>query len=289
MTANRRVVTRAPGNSFPKLSGWVEDRPMAKVSLIQDAAKVSRQHTSSSVRWFGSVSRQGVLAAERATQHPTGRTGFRYTLSLLAGALLIGIGASFYIHSNLGVPAYDVLYTAISQRTGLSIGQSSWVFAAAIVTFCTAVGHRPTLNGLIFIVAIGLSIDGAVAVIRDADSLPMQALFVLLGTAAIAAGIALILHAGLTGGPMELLMKVADDYGVDPFKMRVTVEFLIVAVGVVLGGDAGPGTLFFVVTLSPLIRLVQQALQDHRSGRSLRLQQIDPAPFVDDAIPQSAA
>ena len=96
-------------------------------------------------------------------------------------------------------------------------------------------------------------------------------LFVLLGTTAIAAGIALVVHAGLTGGAIEQLMNAGADRGIDPFRLRRGLEIAIVVTGVALGGDLGPATIFFVLTMTPILRLGQQALVDHRAGRTARL------------------
>ena len=59
-----------------------------------------------------------------------------------------------------------------------------------------------------------------------------------------------------------------------PFKVRRTIEISIVVAGVVLGGDLGPATVFFVLTMSPILKIGTQALADHRAGRSARLRPV---------------
>ena len=110
--------------------------------------------------------------------------------------------------------------------------------------------------------------------IRDPDPMAVRMLFVVLGTLAIAAGVALVIHAGLTGGAIELLMRAAEDRGRDPFKIRQLIELSIVASGVILGGDIGWATAFFVLTMTPALRAGRQALEDHRRGRADRLRPV---------------
>ena len=99
-------------------------------------------------------------------------------------------------------------------------------------------------------------------------------LFVVFGTAAIATGVALVIHAGLTGGSIELLMLAAEDRGLNPFRVRQFLEIGIVALGVILGGDLGFATVFFVVAMAPMLRAGRQALEDHRRGRAERLRPV---------------
>ena len=190
------------------------------------------------------------------------------------GSTLIGLGVALFVHGRLGVPAYDVMLTAIRDRLGISLGQAAWLFTGILMLIATALGRRPRLSGLLWVFANGISVDVFMALIRDPDQLGVRMVFVLLGTISIASGVALVVHAGLTGGAIELLMNAAEDRGRDPFVVRRWLEIGIVALGVALGGDLGPATVFFVLTMSPLLKAGRQALEDHRRGRAERLRPI---------------
>ena len=241
---------------------------------MHHAAASSRTAASQSARWFSGLSRHGVIAAERFAQKRTTRTTARQTASLLMGSTLIGLGVALFVHGRLGVPAYDVMLTAIRDRLGISLGQAAWLFTGILMLIATALGRRPRLSGLLWVFANGVSVDVFMALIRDPDQLGVRMVFVLLGTISIASGAALVVHAGLTGGAIELLMNAAEDRGRDPFVMRRWLEIGIVALGVALGGDLGPATVFFVLTMSPLLKAGRQALEDHRRGRAERLRPI---------------
>ncbi|MFT7476564.1 MAG: putative membrane protein YczE [Verrucomicrobiales bacterium] len=224
-----------------------------------------------SAEWFVGISRHGVLAAERAAQGPRAQATYRSALSLFAGSIFIGLGVSLFVHGHLGVPAYDVMLTALRDLLGVSLGQASWIFTGFLFLVASLLGHRPRMSGLFYVLSNGIAVDVWMRLIRDPEPLAVRMLFVLLGTLAIAAGVALVIHAGLTGGAIELLMNAGSDRGLDPFQVRMAIEVLIVLVGVALGGDLGFATVFFVLTMSPALKAGQQALADHRAGRTARL------------------
>lgn len=226
------------------------------------------------IDWFTGLSRHGLVAAERLTQRPRTRTTLRQASSQFGGSLLIGLGVSLYVHARLGVPAYDVMLTALRDRFGITLGQASWMLTGFLFLIATSLGHRPRISGLVFLIGNGLSVDIWLSLIRDPDEIFTRMLFVVLGTMAIAGGVALVIHAGLTGGAMELLMNAASDRDLDPFRVRRAIELSIVLFGVLLGGDLGPATIFFVLTMSPILKLGKQALEDHRSGRTHRLRPV---------------
>lgn len=226
------------------------------------------------IDWFTGLSRHGMVAAERLTQRPKTRATFRQGLSQFGGSMLIGLGVSLFVHARLGVPAYDVMLTALRDRLGITLGQAGWLFTGFLFLIATGLGRRPRMSGLVYLLANGISVDIWLSLIRDPDEIFTRILFVVIGTVALASGVALVIHAGLTGGSIELLMNAGADRGIDPFRLRRGIEVGIVVVGVALGGDIGPATIFFVVTMSPILKLGQQALEDHRRGRADRLRPV---------------
>lgn len=244
---------------------------MSTIERISDTAVAGRERATYTVRWFMGASRHGVIAAERVADRTRKQPGFKQALSMMSGSILIGLGVSLFVHARLGVPAYDVMLTAIRDRLGVTLGQAGWIFTSLLFLVASAFGQRPRWTSIAFIVANGLSVDIFLNLIRDPHNIAVRWLFVVLGTAAIAMAVALVLHAGLTGGSMELILKAAEERGTDPFVVRRFMEATIVIVGVLLGGDLGPATAVYVLTMSPMLRAGQIALQDHRSGRAARV------------------
>ncbi|MEM7338281.1 MAG: hypothetical protein AAF467_06525 [Actinomycetota bacterium] len=246
------------------------------VFALRALSLVRRVVLAMSSRFVG-LSRHGVVAAERFANRPAHRRGAQYVASQLAGSVFIGIGVALFVHAELGVPAYDVMLTALRDQLGITLGQAAWLLTGTLFGVATLLGNRPQLSGLAYMLANGIAVDAAVALIVPPEAMVLRLAFVVFGTLAIAAGVALIVHAGLTGGAIELLMQAAHDRGIDPFRARYALEIGIVVAGVALGGDLGPATIFFVLTMSPALKFGQQALRDHREGRALRLAAPPPA------------
>ena len=247
---------------------------MKTATRIHARVDASRHVALAPGRWFKGLSRHGVVAAERFAAKPQTRTSARQLASLFSGTVIIGLGVSLFIHSQLGVPAYDVLLSAVRDRVGISHGQAGWLVTGTLFLVATALGQRPKISGLFYLLFAGVSVDIWIRLINDPDSLAVRVLFVVFGTAAIAMGVALVIHAGLTGGSIELLMRAGETRGFDPFRVRQLLELAIVALGVILGGDLGFATVFFVVAMSPMLKAGRQALEDHRRGRAARLEPV---------------
>ncbi len=243
----------------------------AMVSGVQTTAETTVESTRAGARWFVGFTRAGIMAAGERVSTPATRSGFSQITSLLLASTMIGLGVTLFVRADLGVPAYDVMLTAIRDRAGLSLGQAGWLFTGFLFVVASLLGQRPRPSALFYTVSNGIAVDTFMRLIREPDVLAVRFTFVALGIGIIAAAIALVLHAGFNGGSLELLMKAAEARGVDPFRMRTTLEVLIVGAGLALGGDFGPATIVFVLTISPVLQAGQRALNDHRLGRQLRI------------------
>ena len=179
------------------------------MTRLNSGIDASRNAAKTSKKWF--LSRHGVVAAERFAKQRRTRTGVRQMINLFGGTTLIGLGVSLFVHSRLGVPAYDVMLTALRDLLGISLGQAGWLFTGSLYVVATLLGQRPKISGIFYVISAGINVDIWLSLIADPDSIIIRALFVVFGTASIAAGVALVVHAGLTGGSLELLMNAAED------------------------------------------------------------------------------
>lgn len=216
------------------------------------------------------ISRQGAIALDRSVPTESARANLIRIASLFVGSTFIGLGVSFFVHARLGVAPYDVLLTALSSRSDLTIGQAGWLMAGILFSVATLLGQRPRISGLAYVAANGFAVDIAIGLIRDAEPMGLRITFVLLGMAAIVAGITLVVHSGLTGGAFELLMNAGRERGFDPIRVRTALEVIILIIGMGLGGDFGIATIAFAALVGPTMRTFNQALGDHRQGRVMR-------------------
>lgn len=194
----------------------------------------------------------------------------RQTGGMMVGALLIGLGVAFFVHSNLGLAPYDVWLSAVSKHLGTSLGQAAWLSAAVLFSVSWAFGQRLTLGSLMAVVVNGAAVDLFVGLVRTPDALAVRLLFVGLGITSLAFGVSLLLEKARSGGPVELLTRVFVDRGRNFAVVRTCLEIGILAAGVIGGGKFGLATVIAALTVGPVIRRVLAILEDHRLGRRIR-------------------
>lgn len=266
MPLTRGVKTRIRSAVGPGKARLQESVSASGRSLVDASARTRRV----SAQFYG-FSRHGMVAAGRQIYTPTAKSGASKMLVLMLGSSLIGLGVTLFVRSGLGVPAYDVMLTALRDQLGISLGQAGWLFTGLLLAVAAVLRQPPKPSGIVYMFANGLAVDTFMTVIAEPEPMAVRVTFVALGTLAIASAIALVLHAGLTGGSIELLMKAGEARGLNPFRVRTAIEASVVGGGLLLGGDFGPATVVFVLAMSPVLQAGRVALDDHRAGRRLRL------------------
>lgn len=190
---------------------------------------------------------------------------------ICVGSSLIGSGVALQVAADLGLGPYDAMLSAVSGRTGLSLGQSSWVASAVFFTVAALLGRPPAALGVVFIVGNGIAVDTASELVRSPDTLLLRWMFVVGGLTLIALGITLVVQAAATGGAFELLMMAAEDRGIGRYRTRTALEVGVLCLGVVGGGSFGPATVVIALTVGPVLRRWNQVVTDHSAGRQARL------------------
>ena len=106
------------------------------------------------------------------------------------------------------------------------------------------------------IAIIALAIDLTVAWVPAPQHLALRLLLVLLGIALVGAGSALYLTCGLGAGPRDGLMT-AIHYasGISVARVRAALEGVVLALGWLLGGRVGVGTLLFALGIGGAVAL----------------------------------
>jgi uncharacterized protein len=195
---------------------------------------------------------------------------------LLAGLWLFAAGVVLGLRSGLGVSPWDVLHDGIRQVSPLSFGVATVLVGVVLVAVTLAAGIRPGPGTLANMAAIGVFADAMLATgiggDLDARSLPPRLLAVVAGVGLVALGTALYIGAGLGSGPRDSLMlaisaRTRARVGV----VRALIEASALAVGWLLGGAAGVGTVLFAFGIGPAVELAFRLLRvelptrtDHR-------------------------
>ncbi|MEU8174909.1 hypothetical protein AB0C14_18685 [Microbispora hainanensis] len=176
-------------------------------------------------------------------------------IRLYIGLALYGAGIALLVRSGLGLDPWEVFHQGLSVRTGWSIGLWINLVGALVLLLWIPLKQRPGLGTISNVLVVGTSADGVMAVVPAPAAWPVQWAFLLGGIVAIAAASGLYIHAGFGPGPRDGLMTGLNRLGLSIRMARTIVEISVLAVGWLLGGTAGIGTLVFAVTIGPVTQV----------------------------------
>jgi uncharacterized membrane protein YczE len=149
-----------------------------------------------------------------------------------------------------------VLHQGLARQLGWSLGVVTMVVGALVLLAWVPLRERPGLGTVSNVVVIGLALDAALAVLPEPSSLPLRVGLVGLGIALNAIATAAYIGVHLGPGPRDGLMTgLAARTGWSVRAVRTGIELLVVAVGWLLGGTVGIGTLLYAATIGPLVQI----------------------------------
>ncbi|NBR93366.1 MAG: hypothetical protein EBT44_00650 [Actinobacteria bacterium] len=178
-------------------------------------------------------------------------------LSLLTvGLIIFGIGDGFLIITHLGNAPWSVLAQGLSLKLGISIGWATFSVSTAVLLLWIPFRQRPGAGTIANILVIALAIDLTVAWIPAPEKLLLRILMMIVGVALVGAGSAIYLTCGLGPGPRDGLMTALHyATGFSVARVRAGIEGVVLALGWVLGGRVGPGTLVFALGIGGSVAL----------------------------------
>lgn len=179
---------------------------------------------------------------------------------LLLGLLLFALGVTMTVQAELGLAPWDVLHSAVSQLTGLGFGTASVITSVGVLLLAMALGTRPGVGTVLNTLLIGAVIEALLRIgfAGSADQWPWVARLLLLvgGLAVIGVGSALYIGAHLGSGPRDSLMIAVHRRLRAPiFLARMLTEGTAFALGWLLGGAVGIGTVVSVLLIGPMVQL----------------------------------
>jgi uncharacterized membrane protein YczE len=181
-----------------------------------------------------------------------GRMG-RRLVQLYAGLLLYGLSIALMVRSGLGLAPWDVLHSGLTHWFPIDIGQ-----ALVIVSFVVMIGwiplrEMPGIGTISNAVVIGLSADAFLALMPTTSDLGVRGTLLVAGVLLNGLATASYIGAQLGRGPRDGLMTgLARRTGHSLRLVRTVMELTVVAIGLLLGGVAGLGTIVYAVAIGPL-------------------------------------
>ncbi len=181
-----------------------------------------------------------------------GRLG-RRLVQLYAGLLLYGFSIALMVRSDLGLAPWDVLHSGLTKWFPVDIGQ-----ALVIVSFVVMIGwiplrEMPGIGTISNAIVIGVSTDAFLAVFPDVHALIWRVTLLVTGVLLQGVATAAYIGAQLGRGPRDGLMTgLSRRTGRSLRLVRTLMELAVVAIGLLLGGVAGIGTILYALAIGPL-------------------------------------
>ena len=177
----------------------------------------------------------------------------RRLLQLLIGLFLYGIAIALMVRGAIGVAPWDVLTQGIDGHTHLGFGLLTVILSGVVLLFWIPLRQKPGVGTVINALLVGPSVDVGLWLVPAGLDLWVRALLFAAGVLLLAVATGLYIGAHLGPGPRDGLMTgLHRRTGWPIWIVRTGIEGTVLALGWVLGGNVGIGTVLFAALVGPL-------------------------------------
>ncbi|PSA89465.1 hypothetical protein C6371_16420 [Bacillus atrophaeus] len=174
----------------------------------------------------------------------------KYTFYVL-GILILTLGISFTIQSDLGTSPFDAVVVGLSKNVGLTVG--SWEIIIAFILICCNSflnRQRPEVLGLLTAFITGIGIDMWLFLLHNLltpDLWYSKVICFGIGLVVIGLGTAIYLHTNFAPIPVDRLTLIIKELTrTNIFFSRTFIYLVFLIVAIILNGPIGVGTLLTV-------------------------------------------
>jgi len=172
------------------------------------------------------------------------------TLSILIGSVLFAMGVVAMLNAELGMNTWAVLDVGIQNHIGLSLGKITQITGFMALGVGWLLGFPPGYATIISIFFMGNAIDHIIRlqIVPHPTEIAIRLLMVALSAACFGIGSLLYVKPELGAGPRDsLMMGLIKKLSLPVAYIRIGLEFFVIAIGYILGGPVGIGTLLSAV------------------------------------------
>ncbi len=180
------------------------------------------------------------------------RPRLRRLSQLYFGLVLYGFSDGLLLLAGLGVDPWDVFHQGLSRQLGLGVGTWSIIVGACVLALWLPLRQLPGLGTLSNVVIIGLVINLTLASVPAPHELAMRVTAMLGGLVLNGVATGAYIGAGLGPGPRDGVMTGFAARGHSIRVVRTSMEVTVLAVGWLLGGTVGVGTVAYALGIGPL-------------------------------------
>lgn len=191
-------------------------------------------------------------------QQPWIRRGLQLAI-ITVGLAIAAVGVLLTANTAWGVSPWDVLHKALGRITGLHFGTMQQIvgFSVLLVTLLLGGGKQIRLGTIMNILLIGQFVKW----FSGFGMFPMRGgwlglIQLVVGVSCFGFGVAMYISAGLGAGPRDgLLLVLVERSGRPVWLIKMLIDAVACAIGTVLKGPLGVGTIVYALLLGPNVDL----------------------------------
>ena len=180
----------------------------------------------------------------------------RRLVLLYLGLLLFGLSAAMMVQASLGLDPWNVLHEGLTLHLNVSFGTVIIGLGALLMLIWIPLRQRPGLGTISNVLLVGLAADASLAVLPQPDDLLLSGALLIGGIVLNGIASGMYIGAGLGPGPRDGLMTgLAARTGWSIRFTRTALEICVLALGWLLGGAVGLGTVLYALGIGPIIHV----------------------------------
>ncbi|KWW18008.1 MULTISPECIES: hypothetical protein [Peribacillus] len=187
--------------------------------------------------------------------------------------MILTLGCSLTIQSDLGTSPFDALLVGLSIQVGLTVGSWEFIIAAIMILFNALLNRkRPEVLGLITAFITGIGIDLWLYLLQtliQPEHMLTKLICVLVGLTVIGLGTAIYLHANFAPIPVDRLMFIIQDLtGMNILFSKTFIYLFFLGMALAFNGPIGIGTLLTVCLGGPVLNYFTPLIRNRLSSFS---------------------
>jgi len=177
-------------------------------------------------------------------------------LVLVLGLWLFGTGEALLIDASIGQSPWTVLADGLAKTLNLTIGETTFLTSIVVLLLWIPLKRRPGLGTVMNILVIAIAIDVMTPLLPTPTNVIAQTLEALVGVLLVGLASALYITCNVGPGPRDGLMTGLNERtGIRVGRVRTGIEVVVLAIGWLLGGVVGAGTLLFALLIGQSVAI----------------------------------
>ncbi|MFJ9391009.1 YitT family protein [Nocardioides sp. NPDC101246] len=188
---------------------------------------------------------------------------------LITGLFLYGIALAMLVQGSLGLAPWNTLTSGLVEITGISFGMMTNLIGLVVLLLWIPLRQRPGVGTVLNVLLVGTSAEIGLWLLPQPSGLVAQVALFTGGLLLLAAATGIYIAPGLGPGPRDGLMTgLHERTGAPVWLCRAGVEITVLAVGWLLGGMVGIGTVAEALLIGPMVHRTLPFFRTVYAGRS---------------------